>query len=78
MTSKAYAVRGYVRSAPRDPYAEVRAETTGCIASELDCDDGWIEARSWYAADICIREIKADPDYLAAKDFFRFNIGGIV
>lgn len=53
-------------------------ETNQTVASALETDEGWIDARSWYAADICIREIKADPDYQAAKDFFRFNIGGIV
>jgi hypothetical protein len=36
MTSKAYAVRGYVRSAPRDPYAEVRAAKTEQLRREVE------------------------------------------
>lgn len=35
MTSKAYSVRGYVRSAPRDPYAEVRAAKTEQLRREV-------------------------------------------
>lgn len=75
MTTKAYAVRGYVRSTP---FAGVQEAKTDAIASELGTDEGWIEARSWHAADVCLREVKEDPDYQAVKDFFRYNIGGIV
>lgn len=67
MTSKAYAVRGYVRSAPRDPYAEVRAAKTEQLRSQLahdrDCIESLPDHPEWQCVEMEI-----------VRDFWRYTM----